>query len=215
MKRLQIIVGGVLLLGWLVVHVTRAKEPSYQGRTLTSYLAGPWVQVDGPQQENPHYGPDEKAIRAIGTNGIPTLLRLIQAHDPPWKAKLISWLKRQHMVHIDIQDATERRDLGILGFSILGEEAKSAVPDLVILIHGRDPAVRTKAVRCLSSIHPGKETLVPIMVQLLRDPQPEVQDVAGWALYLDYPEEAEKAGVHKMIPELKTPATNTVEAGTP
>jgi len=158
MKRAHslILIGPLCLAGSILLYFacSQASEPKYQSRTLTSYLEGPWKQIDGPQTENPHFAPDEKAIRVIGTNGIPTLLRLIEAQDPAWRQKWYALLKRQSVVHFEIRDATRKRELGCLRFHILGNIAKPAVPKLVQLLNHPAFEVRAAATNCLREIKP-------------------------------------------------------------
>jgi hypothetical protein len=202
MKRRRTIVisaAVLLVIGVAVDCLTSPIEPTYKGRKLTSYLRGPWEQVDGPQEDNPHFGPDIVAIRAIGTNGIPTLLRLVAAHDPPWKARAISWLNSQKIVHVDIRDARRRRELGVLGFYILGEIAKPAAPDLVRLTNHRDPAVRMAALQGLMDIPAGKHIDLEVLSRMIHDPDDDVEEAAAADFLTKYREEAETAGARKHL----------------
>jgi hypothetical protein len=194
-RRIIFILLAVLLVGLLVFCFTGPTEPTYKGRKLTSYLRGPWEQIDGPQTDNPHFGPDIVAIRAIGTNGIPTLLRLIQAHDPPWKAKMISFLNRQKIIHLDIRDARRRRELGIEGFYILAELARPAVPELVRLTENSEPEIRGAALQSLNHIPVTKEVFQPVLERLCHDINKLVKIIASECYYQYYPFEAQRARV--------------------
>lgn len=199
-RRIILISAAVLLVAGVVVCcLTGPTEPTYKGRKLTSYLRGPWEQVDGQQDDNPHFGPDVAAIRAIGTNGIPTLLRLVAAHDPPWKARAISWLNSQKIIHMDIRDARRRRELGVLGFYILGEIAIPAVPELVGLTHHRDPAIRMAALQSLLDVAAGKVVDLEVLNRMVLDPAGEVEEAAAYDFLTRYREEAEKAGADKHL----------------
>lgn len=171
MKRLRLILIllAVVVLAGVVLVLVQPTEPKYKGRTLTSYLRGPWKQIDGPQTENPHFAPDEEAIRAIGTNGIPTLLRLIQAHDPPWKAKAIDWLNNQKLVQMDILDARNKRQLGLLGFLLLGDLALPATQNLLELTKNGDPQVRALATGILLHLPVGSKTHFAVIKTALED----------------------------------------------
>ena len=208
-RRIIFILLAVLLVGLLVFCFTGPTEPTYKGRKLTSYLRGPWEQIDGPQTDNPHFGPDIAAIRAIGTNGIPTLLRLIQAHDPPWKAKMISFLNRQKIIHLDIRDARRRRELGIEGFYILAELARPAVPDLIQLTYHREPDTRLAALNSLLRVPAGKEIHVAVLTRLLQDTNSDVSLAAAFGFAENYPEAAAKAGLGLGVGDGGTNTTTT------
>ena len=168
-RRIIFIFLAVLLAGLLVFCFIGPAEPTYKGRTLTSYLRGPWLQTDDTEKENPHFAPDIAAIRAIGTNGIPTLLRLISAHDPPWKAKAISWLNGQKLVRLEILSAREKRQLGFLGFHILDELGSPAAPQLVKLLENSHVEVRMFVADVLLHMPAGKEAHLAAIKCLLMD----------------------------------------------
>jgi hypothetical protein len=46
-----------------------------------------------------------EAVSAIGTNGIPTLLRLLRAKDSNLKIRVMGLLQRQHIVKIEYTPA--------------------------------------------------------------------------------------------------------------
>src|SRR4051812_23901697 len=75
---------GILLLtfGWFV---SRTREPSYQGRTLTEWLrsaADTYPEADSEEV---------RAIHHIGSNAIPTLLAYAAAKDSPVKKWMLKW----------------------------------------------------------------------------------------------------------------------------
>src|SRR5438094_5211050 len=94
-----------------VVLLALRREPSYQGRRLTSWMEdllptalswnfsgyGSGVAVyfpPGPVRVP--YDLDLKAREAIGrigTNGLPTLVRLVRREDSPLGKKVLPWLK--------------------------------------------------------------------------------------------------------------------------
>ena len=71
-KRVILLACGVLALG-LLWQVLRDREPSYQGRTLSE-----WVEQVGPAYLWNDSDEEVKAVRAIGTNAIPTILKWIR-----------------------------------------------------------------------------------------------------------------------------------------
>jgi hypothetical protein len=213
MKRRKMIVLGaaVLVMGLMVGYLAGPAEPRYKGYTLTEYLEGHWVQMDrgfGTNDPDPHFAPDKQAVLAIGTNGIPTLLRLSRTVDPTWKVNLVSWLKGHKLMRATYRDAQTKRNLGFVGFYLLGEEAAPATSALVRLTQDPSPVLREHGLQCLMQIHPTKELVLPILVRQLHDSDQMVREGAAYSLNLSFPDEAAKAGVYKMFPEFDPWATN-------
>jgi hypothetical protein len=95
---LAVVIVGVCLLSSRHPRETR-KEPSYQGRKLTDWL--------GDIHPGSTELPAARAVMAIGTNGVPTMLELIRAKD---------------------QDS---RDRGSFGLLILGCNVQASVPLII------------------------------------------------------------------------------------
>src|SRR6476646_5792143 len=71
------------------------REPVFEGRTLYSWLDRhvPGSGVN-PPYNSPGWLKADNALRQIGSNGIPTLLRMMQAKDPPRPIyRLIEWAR--------------------------------------------------------------------------------------------------------------------------
>ena len=65
------------------------RQPSYQGRPLAYWLCLKNNDDDDAVRDEPHF---EEAIRAMGTNCLPYLLKWIAYELPAWKSKLIDFL---------------------------------------------------------------------------------------------------------------------------
>ena len=63
--------------GLLVVGSLPPREPLYQGKPLSYWLQG----CIGTNPSSRSWRQSTDAVQAIGTNAIPTLLRLLQAQD--------------------------------------------------------------------------------------------------------------------------------------
>jgi hypothetical protein len=199
MKRLRFIaiIVIVLLVGWLVVHLTLNREPRYQGRGLSRWL----VDYDRAfmfQLAGSGDVPDASAVlvastnalRHISTNAIPFLLEKLTAKDNAVKKRLNSRLDKQAWIRFRF---TDQLVLAQSGFRLLGNEAVMATPALARLTQHPDPDVRSAAVCSLYSIKPERETLLPILLKTLHDPYPQVSQPSAVFLNKLYPEEAEKA----------------------
>src|SRR5260221_14107658 len=85
----------VALLGSLLWQILRHREaePVYQGRPLSFWLANaaePIIDIENPKPTL------HQAMRSMGTNSIPALLRMRRANDPAWKLKLLAFVQTQH-----------------------------------------------------------------------------------------------------------------------
>src|SRR5436309_2139027 len=103
-RRLGIVV--VLLVagvsGLLLWLVGGPREPVYQGRTLSSWLDHHVPSSAAhPPYNSPGWQKAEEALRAIGTNGIPTLLEMIGAKEPsPMMQQFLRVAARYHWMRI-------------------------------------------------------------------------------------------------------------------
>jgi hypothetical protein len=112
--------------------------------------------------------------------------------------------------------------LGLLGFSLLGKDGRPAIPALVQLTKNPEPDIQMNALYSLNEVAAEKQTLLPVLVDLLNSSDSSTNDLkraaslaaADWFRRL-YPEEAEKAGVYKKFPELKPPNGDTTPTNAP
>jgi len=165
------LIGG---LGWLVL---RPREPAYQGKRLSVWLEQYWGSYSTlfADPNSPALLDAKNAIRQIGTNGLPSLLRLTSARDSPLKKQLLAqvpspWQRRLRLPLPALHDHW----LGLNGFEILGPTATAAVPSLARLASDRDPDVREAAVSALLNFGPEAQAAVPVLLKCLNDPRDAV-----------------------------------------
>lgn len=165
-----------------VWQVLRLWEPVYQGRSLRVWLKQygisrySWYWLPGGTVESGKQA--ETAIRQIGTNAIPTCLKMMTTRESPLKLKLLAlvpqrWLDRFHM-----PSRYDYRILGAYGLIALGADEKSSVPALVALLNDKDPGVRYPAVFALRSLGPVAGDALPSLINCLKDPEFAVQSDA-------------------------------------
>jgi hypothetical protein len=125
-KRLIILITSVLVLAvGIDLLALRSHDPIYQGKSLSAWLQGYQYADRAPQ----HKEADE-AVQHIGTNAIPTLLRMLRSKDSAFTVKLRKLARKvapnveYHMAAFDNNHATE-------GFKALGSVASNAVPQLI------------------------------------------------------------------------------------
>jgi hypothetical protein len=111
-------------------------EPKYEGRALSE-----WIKDSAPRRSpDPEQTRAIEAVRHIGTNGLPWLVKWIGAKEPPdWQIKLITansrlprWVRLRLLPSLfGINSYYGRRRQALDGFLILGPQAAPAVPDLL------------------------------------------------------------------------------------
>jgi hypothetical protein len=144
-KRVQIALA-VLLVGVVAFQILRPqeREPVYQGKALRVWLREYAGWDTGPKEWAQAKTRAEDAVRHIGTNAIPALLRMVQKMESPRMSRLID-LWDQHIAnrnHLPAwirhprwykNQARYRNMEGEIGFKILGADAQEAVPELLFI----------------------------------------------------------------------------------
>ncbi|MDB6122821.1 MAG: hypothetical protein JWQ71_1814 [Pedosphaera sp.] len=206
----------VFVLGLLALYVSRPKEPAYQGKTLTEWMVQLEAQksnlFDSVDPDDPRLTDCVTAIKAIGTNGIPNLLSMLNQNTAP-RERLSRFLAG---VGIHMNEASGKSLLAIDGFTVLGETAKPAAPKLHQLATTGPDISRINALQCLIAVKADREDVVPCLIHFLITTNKIYSRFAAGELHRLYPEEAEKAGVYKLFPQLiKLRATNNVSTNVP
>jgi hypothetical protein len=211
----------VLVLGCMSLAIFRTGEPRYQGRTLTEWIKDvkqPPRSMMTPRDKTKSVESDaawqasSNAVKQIGVKAIPFLLRWVKGSDSPLRERLSNWLDGHPALQFRVKSANECYRSALFGFVVLGNEAKPAWPVLIQWTCSTDTDLRYVAFTCLSKSRPDKETLLPVLLRLIHDPDPSIQQAASRVCHNCFPKEAEAAGVYKMFPELKGQPTRHLSA---
>src|SRR5581483_9804615 len=129
MKRLRLIVMvvAVMVMGVVAIACFRAREPRYQGRTLSDWINS----VESTQDVDPDRQAASHAIKQMAAEAIPVLLKWVQSANSPQMQKLIDWSQRHPSIHFMLKDAELDREKAYRGFGLLGNEAKPAWPTFI------------------------------------------------------------------------------------
>lgn len=188
----------VLLIGLLGVIVwqglgDRESEPMYQGKSLRGWLHEYATGLNsGVEKQVRARNTAEDAVRKIGTNAIPTFLRMLRKKDSAVTSKLVyfwawhlysiprwlrypSWFRNQ---------AANLNNEAELGFDILGPEAQQAVPALIAIYEENiSPPSQAATSRALIGIGPAAEKVaIPSFVRAAASSNAAVREVAVFAL---------------------------------
>src|SRR5687767_7108012 len=113
-----------------MLFTPRYREPVYEGKTLSQWLEGHGANVQYDYHEG--WAPAQKAITQIGTNGIPTLLRMMRAKTPPAPLlKLRNWGGKWGVIKGPPRLAFALNQEALKAFKVLGTNAAGAVPELI------------------------------------------------------------------------------------
>jgi hypothetical protein len=156
-KRAYIVLAvlAVALVGVTMWRVWQQREPVYKGRTLTSWLMRYWSTNNTEVWIGPGDLEVKQAVRQMGTNAIPTLLRLLQAKDSALKRRTMALLKREHIIAKDYIPAAFWHQTGMYGFYVLRTNAQSALPRLIeIADQNISPSSQRAAIRALIYTRP-------------------------------------------------------------
>jgi HEAT repeat protein len=214
-RRIIMISITVLLLSGITFHYHSTRAPIHDGKTFTQ-----WLEEYAATQQDRSDGIINKArsqkasqaIRSFGTNGIPTLLKLLAAKDSSGIQSFTALLTKWGMRSSD-SPAKHKWMMAVEGFEVLGETAKSAAPALMRLASSGSQDQRYYALVALERIQPDKRVVVPFLTQLLSDTNVLIAAESAEALKMLYPHEAEKAKGFVSLAD-RTQFTNSVLTNT-
>jgi hypothetical protein len=119
------VLAAVVVVGCLlVVLVQRSVVPSYQGKSLHSWL----VLLQSTNLVVRELA--ETAVREIGADAVPTLTAWLSHRDSAAEKLLTQWLARAGLISHDTFSENYYRPKALCGFRTLGTNAQAAVPAL-------------------------------------------------------------------------------------
>jgi hypothetical protein len=181
-----IILAAAGVMGWMLLSLG-PQEPVYKGKPLSYWLEGydpsggaPNYQLTHPNA--PTYQEASEAVRKLGTNAIPTLLRKLRQRDSKAKEMFMNLLRKQHVIKISPPRTTQYIE-PLDGFKDVGVEASNAVPQLVALFeHDPSPVPQMTIPAILSDMGPAAEAAVPAMLRGMTHTNAVVRNNAIYAL---------------------------------
>jgi HEAT repeat protein len=140
-KKLWILLGcGIAAV--LLFTLLREREPGYGDRSLLEWIA----ITEHPDKDIDYSKKDaEEAIQHIGTNAVPFLIKCIEYHERPWQTRLGGLCSKlpekigEPLSSLVAGRGAQRQAAAFWGLSILGPQAKSAIPALTNLITTQPP----------------------------------------------------------------------------
>jgi hypothetical protein len=161
-RKIGLAPGGLVLALIFCAFVAVFRNPSgpaYGGKSLSVWLDelanSPLSSVPPDLNRNASAREIHQALHAIGTNCIPTLLRMVRTRDSAIRRNLVLLARRQSLVPVRWHTGVELHFQALLGFQVLGRSASPAADELTELaLHDPDPAVRHTAADALFWVEP-------------------------------------------------------------
>ena len=189
-KKLLVLAGTLLAAATLTALLARHHEPRYQGRPLSYWLRALACDPKArPAADAAIYEEEVKrAVRAIGTNAIPTLMTWLTCEPSPTGTRFATWLLklRQRPLgrFIPLRPLSEfyfpKCDLAISGFTMLGEEAQPAMPGLAKL--ASDPQKKDAAFRAVKVLGAIGPPALPYLRDVLTNRAAATRVAAAWLI---------------------------------
>jgi len=180
--RLAVFAGpfALLLIVWVCFILRQdSRRPVYHGKTLTL-----WLQTyTSANRGAPEWKEADEAVRHIGTNALPVLLRLISAKDSALELRLVALARKQRLIKIHFVPAAQRNIQASRAFIVLGDTAKGAVPALVKMFDEGLSADSLSAIEdSLTWIGPAARPALPVLLRTATNSNSRVRANALWAL---------------------------------
>ena len=164
-KKLWKLAAGIILAAFFSAAVWMlwpAPEPVYRGKPLSYWLDGLRPGFRGPQS----IADSQNALRAAGTNAVPTLLKMLAARD----SKVAEWLHRmsrkQNVFNWHHMFAFEQNLTAVFGFQALPPEAlRGLVPSLIAIYDqpGQNVGPRQSVTKVLATMGWEAKEAVPYL----------------------------------------------------
>lgn len=140
----------IALSGMLAVFLWRP-EPVYHGKKLSEWLndlaiddVTAFTKAQSFKTDSPEALTAAQAVRAIGTNAIPTMLSWLGDHDSSWILWLDAQLKKRTKIRFSLARAREKGITGLRGLAVLGTNALPFIFKIDRKVNKSDPYVKRK-----------------------------------------------------------------------
>jgi HEAT repeat protein len=173
----------VVLVGVIAWQIPKVREPLYQGKSLSVWLEGYIPNPDTAFSDEERRQRTDAAVRELGTNAIPTLLRMLRAKDAAWKLTLMRLVGKQRLFRIGFTPAAGLNFAAGMAFVRLQESASNSVPALIkIYDEDRSDYSRNAVVIALGAIGPAAPGAVPCLLRAATNSEFSIRNSAVFAL---------------------------------
>jgi len=160
------VLAALALLIWLAFH---SSEPSYHGKSLNRWLeqARQNKEIENALADVYLDTPSAHAVRAMGKDALPSLIRMAHTRDTPFRRGMIELSRKYEWLGLHPQSFDDIQMKAAYGFSILGPSAKTALPELTAMLDDPAPEVRLLAAFAIGKIGPAGASAIPALGKLI------------------------------------------------
>jgi HEAT repeat protein len=211
--RVIIILASTALMVGAAWQILRPREPVFEGKPLSFWLSA----YDPDLRTEPGAQKADEVMDVIGTNAVPTLLRMLRAKDSPLMLKFIALAQRQDFIFINHDLASNRNFKAMEAFKRLGPKARTAVPALIEIYQQNLSAISQCATAAaLGSMGSAAKDAIPTLLCGITNIDVDVRCETAYALSQLHAESALVVPtlikwLHDPDPEVRTSALLTLE----
>ncbi len=157
----------LFIAGLAALPILPSKEPTYKSKPLSYWLQAYALPYPGRHSDRVE-SEAQAAIEALGTNAIPTLVRLIGHFESPLTKRVRALAQRLHFLPIRQQSPDSENLEALAAFGVLGMRGGPATPQLIEISKRETQRGQTDwAVGALAEIGPPAKQAVPMLLQLV------------------------------------------------
>jgi HEAT repeat protein len=168
----------------------REREPVYGGRKLSEWVSRNSLYYGPGRTGAEEHAKAEGAIRHIGTNALPWLVKWIRYEPASWERKLSitklpAWLRFSRvMVWLVNDGAIHRKENAINCIKYLGADATPAIPILVGCLRDSNRTITDAAAGALGALAIEPYLALPALTNALEAPNARLRRTAARAIGL-------------------------------
>ena len=158
------------------------RVPVYCGKSLPIWLRN-YGWSSSARLHSREWNEADDAVRHMGTNCIPVLLRMIREKDSKLKLRLLSLAQKQRLIRFHFTTVAERNVEASRAFIALGDTARGAVPALARMYDEDLSANSLGAIAdALAWIGPASKPAISVLLRAATNSDSKVRANALWAL---------------------------------
>ena len=168
-------------LGLILFLSYEPSAPVYNGKPLTYWLTGYATGADRPD-DSPERQEAERAVRQMGTNCLPRLLRMLQRHASPLKIKVRKLLQRQRLFDFASLDPGQDSE-AFWALETMAPTASNAVSELIRIYDSDSSAFAQQSIPVLmGEIGLAASPAIPMLLRAATHTNAIVRNNAIYAL---------------------------------
>lgn len=174
-RRVILGVIGVVAFGVGIFLLCRTTpDPVYEGKSASAWFDDLLPSLRYNQQQ---IDAARTAIRALGTNAVPTMIARLQCRDSKIRKVLATRSSKEKILGFRLRPSAAELNLnGLTVAQVLGSDAEAALPYITPFLNDKAPAFRMWALNAIGRIGTNAQSAAPELFKLLSsDPDPRLR----------------------------------------